>query len=227
MDNKSKLTFKNVTRILAFIFFPILFAFLSFLIMIGLFNLAFHDYHLFENVFIHNTAAPTYNKPTNVNFKTSTNSSNNPLSLSEISFPHYGQTYGNIEIQSVNINCPLIYGDDSKLLNEGACQYTGSFIPGYSGTTLISAHNTRVFRTLKKVMNGDLIKVSTSYGVYVYKVTTTAIMANNDETAYDLSSTEPSLILYTCYKENVLISNVAMRYFVYANFVSGPLLKNQ
>jgi len=226
MDKNPNLKTKNIGRIAAFIFFPILFAILSFFIIGALFNLVFNDAPLYENVFTYKASEPTYNIPANIGFKLSTNTSNNPLNLGDITFPHYGQTYGSIEIPSVKINCPLIYGDDPLSLSKGACQYIGSFIPGYNGTSLISGHNNRVFRYLKNVMNGDLIKISTSYGVYVFKVTNTAIISKSDPTAYDLSAKVPNLILYTCYKESVLISDVTMRYYVYASYISGPLLKN-
>ena len=70
---------------------------------------------------------------------------------------------------------------------------------------------------------GDLIKIETTYGTYTYKITETVVKKATDPTAYDPTKTDNSIVLYTCYPFNTIIS-VDERYFVYADFVSGPIL---
>lgn len=147
------------------------------------------------------------------------------ISLEEITFPGYETIYGRIEIESVGIDCPLVYGDSDKALRGGAGQYIGSFIVGYGGTTLIAGHNNRHFETLPQVKEGDVIKITTSYGVYRYRITSTAIKSDTDTSAYDLRREDENVILYTCIHEMTPVGDVKKRFYVYGDYMSGPMLK--
>ena len=138
------------------------------------------------------------------------------VALSEIEFPSYDTIYGRIQIDSVGIDCPLVYGDSDKALLNGAGQYIGSYLIGYGGTTLIAAHKNLHFEKLPGVKPGDL--------VYRYKVVGTAVKSDADATAYDLSREDENIILYTCYYEKTPVGNVKKRFYVYGDYVSGPML---
>ena len=53
--------------------------------------------------------------------------------------------------------------------------------------------------------------------------TGTEILDYQDETAYDFTRTDENLILYTCYPFDAL-GFTPNRFFVYAKYVSGPVL---
>lgn len=146
------------------------------------------------------------------------------VDITEISFPDYEKVYGEISIPSVGILCPLIYGDTDKALKTGACQYIGSTIIGYGGTTMISAHVNRHFKKLHKVKIGDQIQIRTHYGVYTYDVKYVGVHSADDTTLYDLSTPEEKVVLYTCYYERTALGNVKKRFFVCADYVSGPMI---
>lgn len=142
---------------------------------------------------------------------------------SSVSFPKYGTLFGEIIVESAKIKAPLLYGDSNKQLKKGVGIYPGSNYPGCSGTVLVAGHNNSHFRKLQYIEVGDLITVKTTYGTYVYEVTGTAIKGTKNMEHLQLGSTEENLILYTCHPFNTL-GLTPYRYFVYAKYVSGPMI---
>ena len=146
------------------------------------------------------------------------------IPISEVNYPSFGQVYGEISIPSVDILCPLYYGDNDEILDLGAGQYIGSSIIGYPGTTLACAHINRHFKTLHLVKPGDSIQIRTEYGVYNYEVKYVGVHSEKDKSVYDLSREDENVVLYTCYFQQTALGNVKMRFFVCADYVSGPLI---
>ena len=144
-----------------------------------------------------------------------------PSSL--ISFPKVGDRYGELTIESASISAPLYFGDNKKVLKKGVGQYAGSTFIGSGSTVLISGHNNTFLHTLGEVKVGDIVKISTNYGDYVYEIEQTAIKNANDSSAFDLSADYENLIIYTCYPFDTL-GLTKQRYFVYCKYVSGPLI---
>jgi sortase A len=101
--------------------------------------------------------------------------------------------------------------------------HPGAYIPGSGRTVLLAGHANTVFNRLGELRPGDLIHIDTSYGRYRYRVTDTGITKDTDTTAYDFTRTYENLILYTCYPFDTFgLTNY--RYFVYAEYLSGPKL---
>ncbi len=146
------------------------------------------------------------------------------LDIRDITFPIYEQVYGEISIPSVGILDPFIYGDTTQALKKGVCQFIGSSIVGYGGTTLACAHINRHFKNLHKVQLGDLIHIRTTYGAYTYEVRYIGIHDAKDDSVYDLTREDENLVLYTCYYENTKLGSVKKRLFVCADYVSGPMI---
>ena len=143
--------------------------------------------------------------------------------ISEITHPAQNKKMGIISVENTDINCDLYFGDSDYNLDRGAELYDGSNLPGAGGVSLIAGHCASFFSTLGSAQIGDLIKIETTYGTYTYKITETVVKKATDPTAYDPTKTDNSIVLYTCYPFNTIIS-VDERYFVYADFVSGPIL---
>ncbi len=144
--------------------------------------------------------------------------------ISEVNYPSYKQIYGEISIPDVGILCPLVYGDSEEALEIGAGQYIGSTIVGYSGTTMICAHVNLHFKTLHLVKPGNMIQIRTEYGVYNYEVKYVGVHSDKDSSVYDLGRTDENLVLYTCYFQQTALGSVKMRFFVCADYVSGPMI---
>ena len=89
---------------------------------------------------------------------------------------------------------------------------------------MLAAHRTQHFFPLKDAVVGDIITITTSYGVYEYEVTDIQIRDKNDKTAYNLNQDKEQLIMYTCYPF-VFLADSQNRYFVYADKISGPTIQ--
>lgn len=142
------------------------------------------------------------------------------VSARDIPVPTNDTVYGKFEIGSVGISYPLVFGDDSPALKKGAGQYEGSYLPGYGGTILIAGHNYK-FRAIGNAKAGDDITLSTTYGVYHYRITAIKVLDKNDKDAYTIRRGQEQLIFYTCYPFNAY-GSISTRLFVYADYVSGP-----
>lgn len=129
--------------------------------------------------------------------------------------------YGTIEIPSVNINVPLMYGATDQALYYGAGQRVQSAKPGYGKPVMIGGHTIPYFKNLGIINNGDIITIRTYYGIFQYQVTGTAVAGDTDGSAYDLTQNKEQLILFTCYPLDG-VGTKDERLFVYADKISGP-----
>ncbi|MBQ3252116.1 MAG: class D sortase [Oscillospiraceae bacterium] len=146
------------------------------------------------------------------------------IDIKDITFPKYEQVYGEISIPSVNIQYPFVYGDTEKALKKGVGQFIGSTIVGYGGTTMACAHVNRQFKNLHKTKVGDTVEIRTSYGVYTYEVKYVGVHSASDDSIYDLAREDENLVLYTCYYQRTALGSVKKRFFVCADYVSGPMI---
>ena len=150
----------------------------------------------------------------------------NTVALSSIQFPTYETIYGQIQCERIGLDAPLIFGDSMNALDHGAAQSMSSFIPGYGGTILVGGHNHTYFSGLQNIQVGDIVEIDTAYGHYSYQVSDIRVDDKNNEDAYPLTKEREQLILYTCYPFHAL-GNVTQRYFVYADYLSGPKIVSQ
>lgn len=141
----------------------------------------------------------------------------------EIVSPDIGMQYGVFEIKSLGVKANLYFGDSAEVLKYGVGQFTGSFMPGNGRPILVAAHNNTYFHLLGDLKEGDIVTITTNYGVYEYEVSGYNLTTNKDKNAYDLSKKEEELIMYTCYPFNML-GLTSQRYFVYATKKSGPTI---
>lgn len=143
------------------------------------------------------------------------------IDIESIEFPTYGDSFAKLIIKDCNINCNLFFGDGAVSLRNGVGMYSGSFIPGYGGTILISGHNNTYFNGLKNAEKNQIVTIKTSYGIYKYKITKIKIVNADDYTSsYNLGADKENLIMYTCYPFDE-IGMTTFRYFVYAKKISG------
>lgn len=144
------------------------------------------------------------------------------VSASQITWPLYGQQYGELTCERLQLKAPVYFGDNNDILRVGAGQYIGSFLPGYGRVIMLCAHNTTFFKPLQNVQTGDVFEFNTNYGIYQYQVTGTKIADHEDTSAYDLMKEEEQLIMYTCYPFETLAGTKTDRFFVYAKKIAGP-----
>ena len=145
------------------------------------------------------------------------------VAISEIVIPEYEIHYAEITCDRIGLSADLYFGDSNEVLRYGIGQYSGGFFPGFGGTILLAGHNNTYFLPLKDIKAGDVIQITTNYGVYKYQVKETKILRHNDDSAFDLSQTKKEqLVAYTCYPFEEISGIRQERLFVYADKVSGP-----
>ncbi len=152
----------------------------------------------------------------------------NPTSvdISEIDIPSFGTHYAEINSSRIGLTAPVYWGDSYEIMRHGVGHFIGSFLPGFGGTMLMSAHNTTHFLPLQDIELGDLVEIRTNYGRFEYEVTDIQVLRYDDPSAFDLAQTEKELlVMYTCYPFGGIggITGISPeRLFVYAEKVSGP-----
>lgn len=168
--------------------------------------------------------APNLNDENSTNLYANKLVASDTIKASQIVQPTYGDLFGKLIVDSVNIKVNLYYGDGREQLRNGAGLFNGSFLPGFNRTILIAGHSIPYFEPLGDVKIGDIIKISTHYGDFEYKITNTRIADVNDNNNYDLEQkNQEQLILYTCYPFEI-IGYKSQRLFVYADKINGPTI---
>ncbi len=132
------------------------------------------------------------------------------------SYPEYGTRYGNIKIESLDINLPLYYGDSLAVLKSGVGQTSGAYFPGEGGSIICMGHNTKTFLyDLPKIEKDAIIEVNTSYGNFKYRVYETKVVNMYNAEELPIQKDEEIFMIYTCYPVNTL-GHKKDRFVVYA-----------
>lgn len=110
-----------------------------------------------------------------------------------------------LQIPAIDVDKPIVQGDDWEQLKKGVGQYIGSSLPGQPGNLVLSAHNDiygEIFRHLDELKPGDEIIISTERQSYTYVVndvdvvepTEVSVMAPTDHASATLISCYPYLV---------------------------------
>lgn len=137
------------------------------------------------------------------------------------SYPEYGTKYGDLRIDSLDVDLPLYYGDTLSILRNGVGHSSGSYFPGEGGTIVCMAHNTRGYLyNLSDIEIGANIVITTTYGEFTYEVEETRIVQETQVDAVAVQSEEEILILYTCYPTNTF-GHATQRFITYSKLVDA------
>ena len=137
------------------------------------------------------------------------------------SYPEYGTKYGDLRIDSLDVDLPLYYGDTLSILRNGVGHSSGSYFPGEGGTIVCMAHNTRGYLyNLSDIETGANIVITTTYGKFTYEVEETKIVPETQVDAVSVSHGEEMLILYTCYPTNTF-GHATKRFITYSKLVDA------
>lgn len=131
-----------------------------------------------------------------------------------VSYPSYGTNYGNITINKETGN--IYFGDSTTILKKGIGQLSTSKLPGENGTTILSGHNTGIFKELNNLNQNDIITIQTTYGKFKYKVVKNKIVKDTETSALEQKY---DLIMYTCYPNKDIYGN--KRLIIYADLISS------
>jgi len=148
---------------------------------------------------------PKLNIPTNVS------------SLQVATQPKVGEIFGSLTIPRLQRIIPIVEGTGTKELKLGVGHFVGSVMPGATDNSVLAGHRDSVFRNLGSLKLGDLLTVTTDYGVFIYEVHKFRIVNANDKTVI-VPTSEAILTLSTCYPFGY-IGNAPKRYIVQAGLV--------
>ena len=126
---------------------------------------------------------------------------------------------GRVEIPAIGLSTPLLAGDDSMSLTQGAGHIPGTAYPGGLGTVGIAGHRDTHFRLLNHVVRGMDIRLIDRTGTWHYRVTSTEIVTPEQVSVLDILS-QPGLALITCYPFSYL-GHAPKRYVVHAALLSA------
>lgn len=131
-------------------------------------------------------------------------------------YPEYGSQYGTIEIEKIDVNLPIYFGDTLEILKKGVGHSSGSYFPGEGGSIIYMGHNSKkMFRRFSELQIGNEIKVTTSYGEYSYKIYDMKLIKETETDKLPIQKDKEILMIYTCYPFNN-VGYATQRYVVYA-----------
>ena len=112
--------------------------------------------------------------------------------------PIEGEYLGTLSLPSLDLHWPVFEGTSEEQLSQGVGHFSGSVLPGIRDNSVLSGHRTTVFRKLGELVEGDLILVETSAGVFTYQVRDFRVV---DKTAKDVivPTDTAVLTLTTCF----------------------------
>lgn len=151
-------------------------------------------------------------EPAETIISTDTNTDKNTIK----NYPEYGTQYATIEIDKIGVNLPVYYGDTLEILKKGVGHSSGSYFPGEGGSIIYMGHNSKkMFRRFSELQKGNEIKVTTSYGEYVYKIYDMQLIKETELDKLPIQRDKEILMVYTCYPFNN-VGYATQRYVVYA-----------
>ena len=111
-----------------------------------------------------------------------------------------GRPLGRIEIPSLGARFVFVEGVSAGDLTKGPGHYSGTLLPGESGTVAIAGHRTTYlapFRHIDRLGRGDEIKLEMPYGTFRYSVES-SVTVSPANTASLRRVGHPRLVLTTC-----------------------------
>ena len=160
------------------------------------------------------------------NFKGYKGKAKDTFDNTSVVMPYSNEQYAVLKCEELEIKAPLYWGDSDIALEAGAGTYTGSSMPGYGSTILVSAHNTTFFKNLKDAKEGNVFKIKTNYADFEYKVSKIEVKTLGNEAPVNFDSETEQLVLYTCYPFSPMSAVSNQRLFVYCDKLSGPVAEN-
>jgi sortase A len=106
-----------------------------------------------------------------------------------------------IVIPAIDVDAPVVQGDDWEQLKKGVGQHPGTADPGQNGNLVLSAHNDifgQVFRRLDELAPGDEIHFQTPSQTLTYVVTGTRIVDPTEVSVMD-PTPHATATLISCY----------------------------
>ena len=129
-----------------------------------------------------------------------------------------GEPIGVLEIARIGLSGVVVEGDEEDILDTAIGHLPDTPLPWESGNSALAAHRDALFRPLKDVRSGDLLRLRTPYGDFDYRVRETVIVAPEDLWVLDPTPVA-MLTLISCYPFNY-VGPAPERFIVRAERIS-------
>jgi sortase A len=125
-----------------------------------------------------------------------------------------GQPIGTLKIIRVGLSGVVVEGDEDSVLRRAIGHLPDTPLPWQPGNSALAAHRDTIFRPLKDVRLGDVLRLETPYGDFDYRVRETMIVKPEDLWVLDPTAVS-MLTLISCYPFKY-IGNAPERFIVRA-----------
>jgi sortase A len=125
-----------------------------------------------------------------------------------------GEPIGTLEITRVGLSGVVVEGDTDAVLDRAIGHLPDTPLPWKDGNSALAAHRDTIFRPLKGVRLGDVLRLKTPHGDFDYRVTDTLIVKPDEVWVLDPTPVT-TLTLISCWPFNY-IGNAPERFIVRA-----------
>jgi sortase A len=133
--------------------------------------------------------------------------------VAPVSLP-VGEPIGTLEIVRVGLSGVVVEGDDDSVLDWAIGHLPDTPLPWHTGNSALAAHRDALFRPLRGVRLGDVLRLKTPHGDFDYVVRETMIVEPDE--LWVLDPTPVSILtLISCYPFN-FIGDAPKRFIVRA-----------
>ena len=133
--------------------------------------------------------------------------------------PKKGEQFGSLVIPKLGLKLPLIEGTGKREWAKGIGHYRNSVLPGEKDTSVLAGHRETSLKRAGEIKKGDLLRVDTHEGEFIYAVTKMWIVDENNREVI-VSTQRPIIRLVTCYPFDML-STSTERYIIEAELVDS------
>ena len=109
-----------------------------------------------------------------------------------------GDVIGQLAIARLDMAVMIAQGDSEKVLRRAVGHLAFTPLPGQGGNIVLAGHRDTIFRPLRRVAVGDVIKLTTRDGDFEYRVESFRVVPPSDLQPLDKTTT-PTLTLITCF----------------------------
>lgn len=109
-----------------------------------------------------------------------------------------GEPIGTLQILRVGLSGVVVEGDDDSVLDRAIGHLPDTPLPWHDGNSALAAHRDALFRPLRDVRAGDVLRLETPHGDFDYRVRETFIVKPEDLWVLDATD-RPMLTLISCY----------------------------
>ena len=129
-----------------------------------------------------------------------------------------GEPIGTLDLVRVGLSGEVVEGDEDTVLNHAIGHLPDTPLPWNTGNSALAAHRDALFRPLKGVRLGDVLRLRTPHGDFDYLVRETLIVKPED--VWVLDPTPVSMLtLISCFPFNY-IGHAPERFIVRAERIS-------